>query len=101
MMNKISRWFRKGGLGPGIFWGIVGRFFSNCGDLAFKLVSYLPAMQIAFMRVMLGTLLLVPWVIQQHRGVLRIKQPFWQVARVIEAYLPVWLWSNVAAPTSL
>lgn len=101
MMNKISRWFSQGGLGPGIFWVVVGCFFSNCGDLAVKLVSYLPAMQIAFMRVMLGTLLLVPWVIQQHRGVLRIKRPFWQVARVIVGFLAVWLWSYGAARTSL
>lgn len=101
-IKRFADWLSRGkGLAPGVFWVVVGCFFSNCGDLSVKLVRHLPSMQIAFMRVAIGTLLLVPWAVRHGKTVLAIKQPSWQLLRVITSFLAVWLWSYGASHTSL
>lgn len=83
-----------------MIWVIISCFFSNAGDLAVKAVRYLPSAQIAWMRVTIGTALLLPWAFT-HRNALQFKYPSLQIGRVIASFSAVWLWSFGASHSSM
>lgn len=101
-MNYGFKWVSSRGHFQGIFWTVCASFFSNLCDISVRLVgNKLPAMQITFFRLFLGTIIILPLLLYKGKAAFRIKNRSGHFLRIIIGFGAIACWIAGASQTSL
>lgn len=103
-MNKVSifNWLNNKGHFQGIFWTVCTCFFSVLCDTSIRLVgTSLPAMQITFFRLFLGTLVLLPILLIKGKSFYSMNNKTGHFFRIIIGFGAIACWVYGATQTSL
>jgi len=103
-VNKIGvfNWLNSKGHFQGIFWVICASFYSNLCDASVRLVgSSLPAMQITFFRLFLGTIVLLPVLFYSGKSFYSMNNKSGHLIRIIIGFGAMACWVYGASQTSL
>ena len=95
-------WLGEKGHVQGICWAICSCLFSNICDMITKLLGNdLPSMQITFLRLLFGTLVILPMLFYQGKSLLVMKNKIGHVIRIIVGFSAMACWIAGASRTSL
>jgi len=99
---NVLRWLNGKGHFQGIFWTICASFFSILGDASIRLQgNNLPAMQITFFRLFLGTIILLPILLYRGKSSFAVKNKLGHFFRIIIGFGAIACWVYGASQTSL
>ena len=101
-VKNIITWLNSKGHFQGIVWAIFASFYSNLCDASVRLAgTSLPAMQITFFRLFIGTLVLLPLLLYSRKPFYVMKSKGGHLIRIIIGFGAMACWILGATQTSL